>query len=311
MKFPATHPLYGTGPSAQDADVVLVIDDLTPYTPGVNGPGADTKVVWVTPDPVNSRYKTMEYEADLWISCTPANFARAVYEEATRILDKDDLARIAARRSALEDRKRQLILEEDSAAQRDGKQSQPTGRWASYQLGRVIDADAIIINDGLSNGDFVRTYARRSTPGSYLRTGSSAGGWGSGAAIGAKLAAPDRDVILASGDGFFMFGTPMAALWAARFHKTPFLSVIFVNGTYSTGTTLLRAAYPEGFAARYNNYNGGCIDPVPDFAKLAETVDGYGENVDETAKVPEALKRGLDHVRNGTPAIIAIRVPTL
>src|SRR5262249_32644013 len=73
MNFPATHPLYGVGPSARDADIVLVIDDLTPYTPGVNDPGPDAKVVWVTPDPVNSRYKTMEYEADLWISCTPAN----------------------------------------------------------------------------------------------------------------------------------------------------------------------------------------------------------------------------------------------
>jgi acetolactate synthase I/II/III large subunit len=310
MNFPATHPLYGVGPSAQDADVVLVVDDLTPYTPGVNGPGPDTKVVWVTPDPVNSRYKTMEYEADLWISCTPANFASSVYEEATRILDKTDLARVAARRSALEDRKRQMIVEEDTAAQRDGKLAQPTGRWVSYQLGCVIDPDAIILNDGLSNGDFVRTYARRSRPGSYLRTGSSAGGWGSGAAVGAKLAAPDRDVILASGDGFFMFGTPMAALWAARFHKAPFLSIIFVNGIYSTGTTLLRASYPDGFAARSNNYTGGSIDPVPDFAKLAETVNGYGENVTETAAVPEALKRGLDHVRNGTPAIIAVRVPT-
>ena len=310
MNFPATHPLYGVGPSAQDADVVLVIDDLTPYTPGVNGPGRDTKVVWVTPDAVNSRYKTMEYEADLWISCTPANFASSVYEEATLILDKADLARIAARRSALDERKRQLISEEDSAAQHDAKLTQPTGRWVSYQLGRVIDPEAIIVNDGLSNGDFVRTYARRSRPGSYLRTGSSAGGWGSGAAVGAKLAAPDRDVILASGDGFFMFGTPMAALWAARFHKAAFLSVIFVNGTYSTGTTLLRASYPHGFAARFNNYTGGSIDPVPDFAKLAETVNGYGENVIETAAVPEALKRGLDHVRNGTPAIIAVRIPT-
>jgi hypothetical protein len=35
MNFPATHPLYGCGPSARDADVVLVADDLTPFTPGV------------------------------------------------------------------------------------------------------------------------------------------------------------------------------------------------------------------------------------------------------------------------------------
>jgi acetolactate synthase-1/2/3 large subunit len=43
MNFPATHPLYGSGPSAIEADVVLVIDDLTPFTPGVNAPSADAK----------------------------------------------------------------------------------------------------------------------------------------------------------------------------------------------------------------------------------------------------------------------------
>ena len=130
-----------------------------------------------------------------------------------------------------------------------------------------------------------------------------------GLTFGAKLAAPGQDVVLASGDGFFMFGTPLAALWAARFHKSPFLSVIFVNGTYSTGTALLRASYPDGYAVRANNYNGGSFDPAPDFAKLAETVDGYGENVTDSAEVLPALKRGLEHVRNGVAAIIAVRVP--
>ena len=309
VNFPATHPLFGVGPSAQDADVVLVVDDLTPFTPGINSPGPDAKVAWIGVDPVNSRYKTMEYQADLWISATPASAARAVYEEAAHMLDQADLSRIATRRARLEERKRRLVAEEETQAQEDGLLSTPTGRWVSYQLGRILEPDSVILNDGLSNGDFVRTYARRDRPGTYLRTGSSAGGWGSGAAFGAKLAAQDRDVILASGDGFFMFGTPMAALWAARFHKAPFLSVIFVNGSYSTGTTLLRHAYPNGYAVRANNYTGGYFDPAPDFAKLAETVEGYGENVTETVEVGPALKRGLDHVRNGIPAIIAVRVP--
>jgi acetolactate synthase-1/2/3 large subunit len=73
---------------------------------------------------------------------------------------------------------------------------------------------------------------------------------------------------------------------------------------------LLRATYPDGYAVRANNYNGGCFDPAPDFAKLAETVGGYGENVTETAEVLPALKRGLEHVRNGVAAIIAVRVPS-
>ena len=169
--------------------------------------------------------------------------------------------------------------------------------------------DAILVNDGLSNGDFARTYARRDLPGTYLRTGSTAGGWGSGAAVGAKIASPDRDVVLASGDGFFVFGSPTAALWAARFHKAPFLSVIFVNGCYSTGTAGVRDSYPEGYAARANNYPGGTFDPPPDFAKLAEVAGGYGENVTEASEVGPALARGLQHVRNGAPSIIAVRVP--
>jgi acetolactate synthase-1/2/3 large subunit len=169
--------------------------------------------------------------------------------------------------------------------------------------------EAILVNDGLSNGDFARTYARRDLPGTYLRTGSSAGGWGCGAAVGAKIAAPDRDVVLASGDGFFLFGSPTAALWAARFHKAPFLSVVFVNGCYSTGTMGVRDSYPDGYAARANNYPGGTFDPPPDFAKLAETAGGYGENVTEASQVGPALMRGLQHVRSGGLSIIAVHVP--
>jgi acetolactate synthase-1/2/3 large subunit len=309
MNFPATHPLYGSGPSAKDADVVLVADDLTPFTPGVNSPGADAKVAWISVDPVLSRYKTMEYCANLWLAATPANVARAICAEAEKMLDRTSLSRIAQRRARLEERSRELREEQENSAARDGRLSQPTGRWVSYQLGKVMPRDAILVNDGLSNGDFARTYARRDLPGTYLRTGSTAGGWGSGAAVGAKIASPDRDVVLASGDGFFVFGSPTAALWAARFHKAPFLSVIFVNGCYSTGTAGVRESYPQGYAARANDYPGGTFEPVPDFAKLAETAGGYGENVTKSSEVGPALERGLRHTREGAPAIIAVRVP--
>ena len=35
-----------------------------------------------------------------------------------------------------------------------------------------------------------------------------------GAALGAKIARPNQDVIFTTGDGYFMFGTPLVALWA-------------------------------------------------------------------------------------------------
>ncbi len=101
----------------------------------------------------------------------------------------------------------------------------------------------------------------------------------------------------------------MAALWASSFHKAPYLTIVFVNGSYSTGTSGLRSAYPEGYAVQSGNFTGGSFDPAPDFAKLAEVAGGYGEYVTETAEVGPALKRGLDQVHAGVPALVAVRVP--
>jgi hypothetical protein len=44
---------------------------------------------------------------------------------------------------------------------------------------------------------------------------------------------------------------------------------------------------------------------------MAEACGGYGELVSQTAEVGPALKRGLDQVRSGVPAVIAVRLPSL
>jgi acetolactate synthase I/II/III large subunit len=308
MNFPTTHPLYGVGPAARDADVVLVMEDIVPYMPDA-APGPDAKIAWVSVDPVFSRLKTFEQRADLWLTSSPSGAAKAIYEAATAQLSQTDMSRIEARRERLAERKRELTAEEDERALEAAVRSTPTGLLVASELGKILKPDAIVLNDGLSNGGFVQTYARRERTGTYFRSGSSSGGWGSGAAFGIKLSAPDRDVVLASGDGYFSFGTPTAALWAASHHKAPFLSVIFVNRSYSTGTTGLRRTYPEGVAVGTGNYDGGTFDPPPDFAKLAEAVGGYGETVTLATEVGPALRRGLAQTREGIPAVIAVEVP--
>src|SRR5207248_415713 len=66
MNFPHTHPHYGTGPALKNADAVLVIESPVPWIPS-EGPTPDAVVAWIEQDPVQSRYKTMEYQADLWL----------------------------------------------------------------------------------------------------------------------------------------------------------------------------------------------------------------------------------------------------
>ena len=118
MNFPNTHPLYGTGPDVKDADVVLVAESPAPFTPGRSAPSADAKIIWVDPDPVQSRYKTMEYRADMWLPVSVTGAAEAIYEAATGMLTKSDMDRIADRRARLEQRKAEIHQRnEDLAAE--------------------------------------------------------------------------------------------------------------------------------------------------------------------------------------------------
>lgn len=311
LNFPTTHPLYGTGPEPKDADAVLVIETPMPWIHPDQAPSSETPIAWIDPDPVQSRYKTMEFQADLWLPVDPAVALRVIHDEATGMLSKSDMKRIEDRRARLERRRHELEEASEQRARRAGRRTPIDPRWVSYQIQQILEPEALLLDDALSNSGTLREYNRRSLPGTYFRRCGSSGGWGIGAAVGAKLAQPDRDVVLATGDGFFMFGSPLEALWAATHHKAPFLSGIYTNRSYSTGTFGLKSTYPRGVAVRQDTYAGGVFDPPPDFAKLAETVNGYGETVSEPQEVGPALRRGLEQVRKGYPAIISVWLPTL
>ena len=306
VNFPASHPLFGTGPSPQDADVIVVFESLVPFIPPREFPRRDAKIAWVDIDPVQSRYKSMEFDADLWMPATTAGAASAIHDAAEGKLSKSDLSRIEERRVRLEERKRELLRQADERGLKAGKRKPIHPQWVGYQLGSMLEKDAILVNDGT-----LRVYPGRDLPGTFFKSGGSSGGFGSGAAFGAKLAMPHRDVVLTSGDGYFMFGTPVVSLWSAAHHKAPFLSVVMVNRSYTTGTRTLAKQYPDGAAVKDEDYTGGLFDPPPDFVKLAEAANSYGEAVQEPEEVGPALKRAMKQVRDGTPAVVAVMLPTI
>ena len=311
LNFPTTHPLYNVGPATNEADVILIMESPVPFNAPGEAPSPDAKIAWVDVDPVQSRYKTMEFRADMWLPVSSASAARAIYEAATGMLTTSDMSRIEDRRARLEARKHEMAGIAERQAQEAGKRTPLHPQWVAYQLGKVLEPDTILLDDALSNSAHVQQYHGREQPGTYFKSGGSSGGWGSGAAFGAKVARPEKDVVLTTGDGYFMFGSPLSALWSAAHHKAPFLTVVFVNRSYSTGTTGLRNTYPDGVAVQSGDYDGGIFDPPPDFAKLAEAANGYGETVRQPDQVGPALARGMEQVRNGYPALIAAYLPTL
>lgn len=304
LNFPMTHPHYLANVALGDADVVLVIEARVPWIPGAKEPAPGAYVAVIAHDSIHADIPIYELTADLRLNADPLLAIEALRLAAATMLSDTDRQRIAERKVRLAAASALQRQASDRVAAATANATPIDPRWVSYQIGKLIGENSILLEE-TTPGAGLKDQLRCTRPGSFFANPGSAGGWAAGAAFGAKLAAPGRDVIAVCGDGFYMFGAPSVALWSAAHHRAPFLAVVYQNRSYSTGTVRLRQTYPDGYATRSGS-EGGYFDPPIDFAREAEAAGAYGENVREPHEVGPALERGLEQTRRGRPAVIAI-----
>src|SRR5882757_6464545 len=241
----------------------------------------------------------MEFTADLRLTADASSVIEALEAEVRKLITPDDQQRFAVRAAKCAElsAKRRNDIADEAKSRANKLPIDP--KWLAYRIAKVLDDNCIVFDETIAQNQ-LHDYLNISQPGAYFHNPASSGGWSPGAAFGAKLAAPDKDVIAVTGDGFYMFGTPIHALWAARHYKAPFMAVVYQNRSYSTGTLRINSVYgkDDSFAAKAE-YDGGYFDPPIDFAKEAEAAGAYGENVTDPAQVEPALRRGLERTRNG------------
>jgi acetolactate synthase-1/2/3 large subunit len=175
--------------------------------------------------------------------------------------------------------------------------------WSAHCINQVKDADTIIANEiGVP-----LPYLEFEKPGCLIG-GSGAGGLGRalGAALGAKLALPDRQVIAAMGDGSYMFGVPISAHFVSRAANLPVLNMVSNNAQWLAVRGATLAVYPDGHASKANAMPVTELSPSPDFEKGIETVGGVGEKIEDPEQLIPALERGLKHVSEGTPVLLNV-----
>jgi acetolactate synthase-1/2/3 large subunit len=117
-----------------------------------------------------------------------------------------------------------------------------------------------------------------------------------GAALGAKLAAPERLVIATLGDGAYIFANPVAGHYASHQNALPILTVVFNNGMWNAVRRSTLTVYPDGFAARSNSQVLSELSGLPAFEQVCAAAGGYGERVEDPAEVPGALERAIEVV---------------
>ncbi len=158
----------------------------------------------------------------------------------------------------------------------------------------LLDRDAIVIGDG---GDFV-SFAGRLVdsfePGCWLDPGPfGCLGSGPGYALAAKLARPDRQVVLLLGDGAFGFaGLEFDTL--AR-HGVAVVGVVGNNGIWALEKHPMEFLYGYSVAAE--------LRPETRYDQIVEALGGHGELVREPGQLRGAFERSL---ASGKPSLINV-----
>jgi acetolactate synthase-1/2/3 large subunit len=175
--------------------------------------------------------------------------------------------------------------------------------WLSHEINAVLDDNTIIINEF----DLVASQVDFKEPGRYF-SGSTASalGFGLGAALGAKLASPDKAVIACVGDGSYIFGCPVATHWVSRAYGIPVLFIIFNNQGYRAVKNSIWHLLPEGWSVKTGRFIGTDLYPSPDYVSVVESSGGYGEIVEDPEGIRPALTRALEIVSKGRQALLDV-----
>lgn len=312
--FPTTHPNF-VGEILDDQSLLPDIDCF--WSIG----GQMFKTFSLPREPLISRTATIVHTS---LAATevgrnyPVDVAAIASIDTTSRLVLEELKRRPLDRQAIQARTR--WLHDYTAARRQLFAQAAKEEWNSkpiatsrlmIELDRVMEANAEVISELITSDAYPRRYLTfdHSKPPADRRknhyTTSGVLGWGVGAAIGAKIGNPDKEVWCLTADGCFNFGSQ--ALWSARRYEVPIGIVIFNNREYQANR-LIQNSY-KGRIQQTGKYIGVKLDhPDLNYVKMAGAYDIEGEQVDDPDKLQGALMRCKNAMREGRPYVVDVRI---
>jgi thiamine pyrophosphate-dependent acetolactate synthase large subunit-like protein len=297
--FPRDHELHAGGdlePWVDTADLIVLVCCRAPFYPPSRTP-ARAKIVVIDDVPQRPHIAYQVLRADTYLEGGVAATLRALARTAG---PPGRLPRADAHHAETE----AVRAAERKAAAAGG--IDPVLVAATLRDVLAGD-DAIVVDETITHSRVVQRHLRRTTADSYFYVQGGLG-QGIGVALGVKLAAPHRPVVLTIGDGAFLYNPVIASLQAARDNGLPLLIVVFNNHEYRSMKLNHLRFYPRGAAVETGEFLGCDLSGQPELAAFAEPFAMHGETVERAAELAPALDRALKSVRAGTTAIVNVRV---
>ncbi len=271
-----------------EADVALVVGVPMDFRLGFGGVfGTETKLIVadrVEPDRPHPRDVAATLYGDLTTILSALATARATDHEGFigELRAVENAAR-AAEQAELDDDRTPL---------------HPMRVYA--ELKPLLDRDAIVVIDAGDFGSYAGRVIDSYVPGAWLDSGPfGCLGSGPGYALAAKLARPDRQVVLLQGDGAFGFS---GMEWDTLVrHGVHVVSVIGNNGIWALEHHPMTMLYGYSVVAE--------LRPGTRYDEVVTALGGHGELVSTPGQVRPALERAFDA---GLPAVVnALTDPTV
>jgi benzoylformate decarboxylase len=295
LDFPTGHALYAgpmfanakqTREQLEGADVIVIIgtNNLAPlvYT-GARMIPEGARLIQINAD---DRELGKNYPAEVAILADP----RAAVEElieAFRVLQTSEIAELIARRrdtiSARIKEARAKFNEQAALASDDAPMSPA---YVARVMREAADSRAVLVDESVTSTAFVRTGFTLNEPNSYFYAKGGSLGLALPAAVGVKLAMPDRQVICAIGDGSALYS--IQALWTAARYNLAVKYVVFNNASYMIlkgGLLAMRGAS----VARGVFVGMDITEPEIDFVRLAGSMGVAARRVTRASELREGL----------------------
>jgi acetolactate synthase-1/2/3 large subunit len=192
--------------------------------------------------------------------------------------------------------------EKIQAARRDSPDRPITQTRALHELRQALDRRTIVT----SGAGVVQASVRQDFPVYEPRTHLTSGGYSTmgftvPAAIGAKLAQPDRPVVGIAGDGDFM--QTMQEMATAAMLGTPVLFVVLNNSGWISIKGGQLANFGRIAMTDFQRPDGTTYSPA--YAEVARNFGLHGEKVDDPANIGPAVRRA---IATHGPALLEITV---
>jgi acetolactate synthase I/II/III large subunit len=314
VNFPSRHPLAGAGTGTPDVVLNLEVQGLGSPNPGSIAGTANAKTINVSALGLYIKSNLQDFQhmvdADIDMAADSEATLPLLIEEVKRQLTADRKRALLERGKKTAETHREARLAAMQTASY-GWDSSPVSiaRLCAEMWALIKDEDWSLVSwQGFVSGwpgrlwNFDKHYR-------YIGgQGAGAMGYGAPAAVGAALAnrKHGRLSINIQTDGDLNYAP--GVLWTACHHKIPLLTVMHNNRAYHQEVMFVQQmASIRNRGADRAHIGTTLREPNIDYAKMAQAYGMYGEGpIDNPKDLAPALKRALDRVKRGEPALIDV-----